>query len=74
MSRGVRFDTEPDGELALGLEGGHSARRIVHAGGSETGRAITSRLAELVAAEPRIEVLEGFRRWRCGATASAAAA
>ena len=51
MTRGVRFDTEPGGELALGLEGGHSARRIVHAGGSETGRAITSRLAELVAAE-----------------------
>ena len=59
MSRGVLFDTEPDGELALGLEGGHSARRIVHAGGSETGRAITSRLAELVAADARIEVLEG---------------
>jgi L-aspartate oxidase len=59
MSRGVRFDTEPDGELALGLEGGHSARRIVHAGGSETGRAITSRLAELVAAEPNVAVLEG---------------
>jgi L-aspartate oxidase len=57
--RGVRFDTEPDGELALGLEGGHSARRIVHSGGSETGRAITGRLAELVAAEPAIEVLEG---------------
>ncbi len=57
--RGVRFDTEPGGELALGLEGGHSARRIVHAGGSETGRAITSRLAELAAAEERIEVLEG---------------
>ncbi len=60
QARGVRFDTEPDGELALGLEGGHSARRIVHAGGSETGRAITSRLAELVAAEPAIEVLEGI--------------
>ena len=59
MSRGVRFDTDPDGELALGLEGGHSARRIVHAGGSETGRAITSRLAKLVAAEEAIEVLEG---------------
>lgn len=57
--RGVHFDTEPDGELSLGLEGGHSARRIVHAGGSETGRAITSRLAELVAAEERIDVLEG---------------
>jgi L-aspartate oxidase len=59
MSRGVRFDTDPDGELGLGLEGGHSARRIVHAGGSETGRAITSRLAELAAADDRIEVLEG---------------
>ncbi len=57
--RGVSFDTEPDGRLALGLEGGHSARRIVHAGGSETGRAITSRLAELVAAEGLIELLEG---------------
>jgi L-aspartate oxidase len=56
---GVRFDTESDGELALGLEGGHSARRIVHAGGAETGRWITARLAELVAAEERIEVLEG---------------
>lgn len=57
--RGVRFDTDPDGSLALGLEGGHSARRIVHAGGSETGRAITTRLAELVAAEPAIDVWEG---------------
>ncbi len=57
--RGVRFDTDPDGRLTLGLEGGHSARRIVHAGGSETGRAITGRLAELVAAEPAVEVLEG---------------
>ena len=59
QARGVRFDTEPNGEPALGLEGGHSARRIVHAGGSETGRAITSRLAEMVAAEPRVEVWEG---------------
>ena len=45
MRRGVAFDLQPDGELALGLEGGHSARRIVHAGGAETGRALTSRLA-----------------------------
>ena len=70
----MRFDTDPDGELALGLEGGHSARRIVHAGGSETGRAITTRLAELVAAEPGIEVWRAPRRSRCGATASAAPA
>ncbi len=56
--RGVRFDLEADGALALGLEGGHTRRRIVHSGGSQTGAAITSRLAELVSAEARIEVRE----------------
>jgi L-aspartate oxidase len=56
---GVRFDTEADGSLALGLEGGHSARRIVHAGGSETGRALTGRLAELVSSHPGVTVMEG---------------
>lgn len=59
MRRGVEFDLDADGEVALGLEGGHSERRIVHAGGAETGRAITSRLAALVAEHPGITVLEG---------------
>jgi L-aspartate oxidase len=59
VRRGVEFDRAPGGELALGLEGGHMARRIVHAGGSETGRALTSKLAELAAGHERIEVLEG---------------
>ena len=57
-SRGVAFDLEPDGGLALGLEGGHTRRRIVHSGGSATGHEITSKLAAMVAAEPRIEVRE----------------
>ena len=56
--RGVAFDLEPDGELALGLEGGHTRRRIVHAGGSQTGHEITSKLAAMVAAESRISVSE----------------
>ncbi len=56
--RGVAFDLEPDGELALGLEGGHTRRRIVHAGGSQTGHEITAKLAAMVAAEARIEVRE----------------
>jgi L-aspartate oxidase len=59
ISRGVEFDLQSDGELSLGLEGGHSARRIVHAGGSETGRALTSRLAVLAEEHPLIEVVEG---------------
>ena len=45
---GSASTSTPTASLALGLEGGHSARRIVHAGGAETGRALTSRLAELV--------------------------
>jgi L-aspartate oxidase len=58
VERGVGFDPGSDGALALALEGGHSARRIVHAGGSATGKALMDRLIELVEAEPRIEVLE----------------
>jgi L-aspartate oxidase len=57
--RGVEFDRGPDGELDLALEGGHSRRRVVHAGGAGTGRRITERLAFLAAADERIEVLEG---------------
>ncbi len=56
--RGVEFDRDPDGGLSLALEGGHSRRRVVHAGGAGTGRRITERLAELAARDERIEVLE----------------
>ncbi len=58
---GVRFDADRHGRLALGLEGGHSARRVVHAGGAATGRRIIRQLSALVAQDERIEVLEGHR-------------
>jgi L-aspartate oxidase len=58
LARGVVFDLDHEGRLALGLEGGHASRRIVHSGGSQTGHEITSKLAAMVAAEARIEVLE----------------
>jgi L-aspartate oxidase len=61
QSLGVHFDADRRGALALGLEGGHSVRRIVHAGGSATGRRITRDLSALVAREERIEVLEDRR-------------
>jgi L-aspartate oxidase len=57
-ARGVEFDLEADGELSLGLEGGHTRRRIVHSGGSATGHEITSKLAAMVATQARIEVRE----------------
>lgn len=58
IARGVVFDLDHEGRLALGLEGGHTHRRIVHAGGSATGHEITSKLAAMVAAQERIEVME----------------
>jgi L-aspartate oxidase len=66
---GVRFDADSEGHLALGLEGGHSVRRVVHAGGSATGRRVVRQLSALAAEEPRIAVLEGARAralWRSG--------
>lgn len=58
---GVRFDADRFGRLALGLEGGHSVRRVVHAGGSATGRRLVRQLSALVAADERVSVLEGER-------------
>jgi L-aspartate oxidase len=58
---GVRFDVDGHGGLALGLEGGHSRRRVVHAGGSATGRRVVRELSAVVVEEPRIEVLEQAR-------------
>jgi len=55
---GVQFDADRGGNLALGLEGGHSRRRVVHAGGAATGRRITRTLSALAATHERIEVLE----------------
>ena len=52
---GVGFD---DG---LGLEGAHSRRRVVHAGGAATGERVASVLAERVLAHHAIEVVEGER-------------
>ena len=60
-SLGVRFDADRRGRLALGLEGGHSVRRIVHAGGAATGRRLIRQLSALVAQDDRVEVLEGRR-------------
>jgi L-aspartate oxidase len=56
--RGIAFDMSPQGELLLSLEGGHTHRRVAHAGGSATGRHVTARLSELVTAHDRIDVHE----------------
>lgn len=55
---GISFDRSAGGELLLSLEGGHTRRRVAHAGGSATGRHVTALLSELVTAEDGIEVYE----------------
>jgi L-aspartate oxidase len=58
---GMEFDLDGDGELSLGLEGGHSARRVVHAGGAATGQRLIELLSRVVTGESGIAVLEGRR-------------
>ena len=57
IAEGMKFDTE-NGVLALGLEGGHHKRRILHAGGDATGRWITEFTISKVAERENITVFE----------------
>lgn len=54
---GMKFDEGHMG-LALGLEGGHSKRRILHAEGNATGQAVTRFLLDRVAAHANITLFE----------------
>ena len=59
---GAKFDraekpSEMHADLDLHLEGGHSARRVVHAGDA-TGREVERALLDAVMSSPRIRILE----------------
>lgn len=54
---GMEFDKK-DGRLVLGLEGGHSHRRILHAGGDATGKVITSFMLQKVKEQPSVTSFE----------------
>lgn len=56
IQAGMKFDVSESGELALGLEGGHHRRRILHAGGDATGRLVTQFVLDQVRSNPNIEV------------------
>ncbi len=57
VARGVEFDRAEGGGFALGKEGGHTHRRILHARDT-TGREIAQKLLAAARAEPGIELLE----------------
>ncbi len=54
---GMEFDKK-DGQLVLGLEGGHSHRRILHAGGDATGKLLTSFKLQKVKEQPSVKSFE----------------
>jgi len=56
---GVEFDRDESGALAMGLEGAHSRRRILHVGDA-TGRAIMRGLLAALSARPNVRILTGY--------------
>lgn len=59
IEEGMEFDMQ-NGTLALGLEGGHHKRRILHAGGDVTGKKITDFMIEKVSEHHNIKVFENL--------------
>lgn len=55
---GMEFDKESDGNFKLGLEGGHSKRRVLHADGDATGKMTTSFMLRKVSEKPGITPYE----------------
>ncbi len=58
LRHGCVFDHDASGSLVLAREGGHSARRILHAHGDSTGAEVVRSLSSAVDEHPMIEVIE----------------
>ncbi|QIA09822.1 L-aspartate oxidase [Draconibacterium halophilum] len=54
---GMQFDKE-NGKYVLGLEGGHTKRRILHAGGDATGKELTCFKLRLIREKKNVEAFE----------------
>ncbi len=57
IALGMKFDTGEKG-LELGLEGGHTKRRVLHAGGSSTGKEMVQFLISAVKANSDISIFD----------------
>lgn len=58
IDSGIHFDCDPNGKIILGLEGGHSRRRILHADGDATGRVMTNFMIKKITGHPNITAFE----------------
>ncbi len=59
IEMGAQFDRDDDGVLVLSREGGHHARRVVHADGDATGAEVMRALNAAVDAAETVETIEG---------------
>ncbi len=57
INLGMKFDSDDSG-LLLGLEGGHSKRRVLHAGGDSTGKEMIEFLISFVRSSKSVTILE----------------
>lgn len=57
IDHGMPFD-HTNGSLDMGLEGGHSNRRVLHANGAATGKALVEFLTKKVKAQQNIQIIE----------------
>lgn len=57
IDMGMEFDMD-DGNIAFGLEGGHSNRRVLHAGGDATGKELVKFFLKLVRNSSSIKIFE----------------
>ena len=60
IEEGMDFD-KSDGELSLGLEGGHHKRRVLHAGGDITGRKMTEFMITRIQTNSNIALFENHQ-------------
>lgn len=58
LSIGVNFDKDSEGNLIKTLEGGHRSRRILHAGGDDTGAHVMNDLRAALKSRENIDVFE----------------
>lgn len=57
IAMGMQFDTEGE-QLALGLEGGHHHKRILHAGGDATGKWVTLFMIRKIEQDPNVTIYD----------------
>ncbi|HHW39394.1 MAG TPA: L-aspartate oxidase [Bacillales bacterium] len=58
IDRGMCFDKDEKGRIVLGQEGAHSMRRILHAGGDATGKALVNFMLNRLRTNQKVKIIE----------------